>query len=136
MGKETVNGRRRWSDRSGNRVMAHLKTFAKWVHKLKPFPLGNPMDGKGPIATSRRRLVESPAPGIVDRQPVKPLGGVSRAPDHEPMGQGLRRSAGRSDGRLLKGAAGRYLRCHLANTPSANSVQPLLYGRCTRRTTQ
>ncbi len=25
------------------RIMAHLKTFAKWVHKLRPFPLGNPM---------------------------------------------------------------------------------------------
>jgi len=23
--------------------MAHLKTFAKWIHKLKPFPLDNPM---------------------------------------------------------------------------------------------
>src|SRR3954464_9420807 len=34
-------------------------------------PLGNPLDGKGPIVTDKRRLVESPAPGIVDRQPVK-----------------------------------------------------------------
>src|SRR3954464_15757607 len=34
-------------------------------------PLGNPLDGKGPILTNQRRLVESPAPGIVDRQPVK-----------------------------------------------------------------
>src|SRR3954464_12431655 len=34
-------------------------------------PLGNPVDGKGPIVTDKRRLVESPAPGIVDRQPVK-----------------------------------------------------------------
>jgi integrase len=23
--------------------MAHLKTFAKWIHKISPFPLGNPM---------------------------------------------------------------------------------------------
>jgi integrase len=23
--------------------MAHLKTFAKWIHKLGPFPLDNPM---------------------------------------------------------------------------------------------
>src|SRR5213078_614508 len=34
-------------------------------------PLGNPIDGKGPIPTSRRRPIESVAPGIVDRQPVK-----------------------------------------------------------------
>lgn len=24
-------------------MMAHLKTFAKWIHKLRPFTLGNPM---------------------------------------------------------------------------------------------
>src|SRR5438874_8441835 len=27
-------------------------------------PLGNPVDGKGPIATTKRRLVESTAPGV------------------------------------------------------------------------
>jgi integrase len=35
-------GRRRNSDRTINRKLAHLKTFAKWVHKLFPFPLGEP----------------------------------------------------------------------------------------------
>jgi len=35
---------RRWSDRTINRIIAHLKTFAKWVHKHRPFPLGNPME--------------------------------------------------------------------------------------------
>jgi hypothetical protein len=24
-------------------MIAHLKTFAKWIHKLRPSPLGNPM---------------------------------------------------------------------------------------------
>src|SRR3954447_21104878 len=33
-------------------------------------PLGEPMDNQGPIATSLSRLVESPAPGIAERQPV------------------------------------------------------------------
>jgi integrase len=42
--KEKVDGQRRWNDRTVNRVMAHLKTFAKWIHKLRPFPLGNPME--------------------------------------------------------------------------------------------
>jgi integrase len=37
-------GQRRWNDRTVHRVMAHLKTFAKWVHRLRPFPLGNPME--------------------------------------------------------------------------------------------
>lgn len=44
MRKEPAGGRRRWSDRTVNRVMAHLKTFAKWIHKLRAFPLGNPME--------------------------------------------------------------------------------------------
>ena len=34
---------RRFSDRTINRVIAHLKTFSKWIHKLKPFALGDPM---------------------------------------------------------------------------------------------
>lgn len=38
-----VGGGRVWSDKTIIRMMAHLKTFAKWVHKLRPFPLGNPM---------------------------------------------------------------------------------------------
>ena len=36
-------GRRAWSDKTIIRIMAHLKTFATWVHKLRPFPLGHPM---------------------------------------------------------------------------------------------
>jgi integrase len=42
--KKTVEGERRWSDRTVNRIMAHLKTLSKWIHKLKPFPLGDPME--------------------------------------------------------------------------------------------
>ena len=34
-------------------------------------PLGNPLDGGGPIVTTERRLVESNAPGVAERQPVK-----------------------------------------------------------------
>ena len=37
------DGQRYWSDRTANRILAHIKTFAKWVHQLAPFPLGNPM---------------------------------------------------------------------------------------------
>ena len=38
------HGGRRWRDRTINRVLAHLKTFGKWVHKLAPFPLGSPTE--------------------------------------------------------------------------------------------
>jgi hypothetical protein len=43
--QQTINahGRRVWSDKTMIRIMAHLKTFATWVHKLRPCPLGHPM---------------------------------------------------------------------------------------------
>ena len=55
-------------------------------------PLGNPVDGKGPIHTAHRRLVESPAPGILDRQPVKvPLQtGLKAIDSMTPVGRGQR----------------------------------------------
>jgi F-type H+/Na+-transporting ATPase subunit alpha len=34
-------------------------------------PLGNPLDGKGPIQTERRNPLERIAPGVIDRQPVR-----------------------------------------------------------------
>ncbi|MFO0799558.1 MAG: F0F1 ATP synthase subunit alpha [Gemmataceae bacterium] len=55
-------------------------------------PLGNPMDGKGPILTTHRRPLESPAAGIVDRQPVKqPLQtGIKAVDAMTPVGRGQR----------------------------------------------
>ena len=38
------DGSRKWSDRTINRMTAHLKTFAKWIHQHRPFPLGQPME--------------------------------------------------------------------------------------------
>src|SRR5207248_6444221 len=34
-------------------------------------PLGNPLDGQGPIDAQARRPLEFKAPGVVQRQPVK-----------------------------------------------------------------
>jgi F-type H+-transporting ATPase subunit alpha len=42
-------------------------------------PLGNPLDGKGPIITTERRDVETVAPGVAQRKPV-----------HEPMQTGIK----------------------------------------------
>ena len=42
-------------------------------------PLGQPLDGKGPIVTEHYRPVESPAPGVIDRKSV-----------HEPMQTGIK----------------------------------------------
>jgi F-type H+-transporting ATPase subunit alpha len=55
-------------------------------------PLGNPLDGGGPIASSERRPLEFKAPGVVQRQPVKePLQTGLKAIDSMiPIGRGQR----------------------------------------------
>jgi len=54
--------------------------------------LGQPIDGKGPIATSQEAPIEKIAPGVVDRQPVKePLQTGLKAIDAMiPIGRGQR----------------------------------------------
>src|SRR5579859_5584355 len=54
--------------------------------------LGRPIDGKGPIVTSRRNPIERLAPGVVDRQPVKqPLQtGIKAIDSMVPIGRGQR----------------------------------------------
>ncbi|MEE0800811.1 MAG: F0F1 ATP synthase subunit alpha [Gemmiger sp.] len=54
--------------------------------------LGQPIDGKGPIETQEFRPIESPAPGIIDRQPVKePLQtGIKAIDSMIPIGRGQR----------------------------------------------
>ncbi|MDP6417896.1 MAG: F0F1 ATP synthase subunit alpha [Candidatus Krumholzibacteria bacterium] len=54
--------------------------------------LGQPIDGKGPIDHEKYRPLESPAPGIVDRQPVKePLQtGIKAIDSMTPIGRGQR----------------------------------------------
>jgi F-type H+-transporting ATPase subunit alpha len=55
-------------------------------------PLGNPLDGGGPIETSESRALEFKAPGVVARQPVKePLQTGLKAIDSMiPIGRGQR----------------------------------------------
>lgn len=54
--------------------------------------LGQPIDGQGPIESNRTRPVESPAPGIVERQPVDtPLQtGLKAIDSMVPIGRGQR----------------------------------------------
>ena len=54
--------------------------------------LGQPIDGKGPIEAAEYRAIESPAPGILDRQPVKqPLQtGIKAIDSMIPSGRGQR----------------------------------------------
>lgn len=55
-------------------------------------PLGEPLDGKGPIETDTYRPIEIKAPGVVDRQPVKePLQtGIKTVDALTPIGRGQR----------------------------------------------
>jgi F-type H+-transporting ATPase subunit alpha len=55
-------------------------------------PLGNPLDGGGPITTSERRSLELKAPGVIARQPVKePLQtGIKAVDSMIPIGRGQR----------------------------------------------
>jgi integrase len=64
--------------------MAHLKTFARWVHKLQPFPLGNPMDKikLQPLGTGlevERALTASERRKVLDAADLLPqVGGRSK----------------------------------------------------------
>jgi F-type H+/Na+-transporting ATPase subunit alpha len=55
-------------------------------------PLGQPVDGKGPIATKQRNSLEKIAPGVLDRQPVRePLQtGIKAIDSMIPIGRGQR----------------------------------------------
>ena len=55
-------------------------------------PLGNPLDGQGPINASETRLVEILAPGVAQRQPVKePMQtGIKAIDAMTPIGRGQR----------------------------------------------
>ncbi|MDQ0339418.1 F-type H+-transporting ATPase subunit alpha [Caldalkalibacillus uzonensis] len=55
-------------------------------------PLGQPLDGRGPIETSEYRPVESPAPGVMDRKSVhEPLQtGIKAIDSMIPIGRGQR----------------------------------------------
>lgn len=55
-------------------------------------PLGDPLDGKGPVVTKERRNVETRAPGVVERQPVKEslATGIKSVDSMIPIGRGQR----------------------------------------------
>ena len=55
-------------------------------------PLGNPLDGKGPVNSTETRVVEARAPGVAERQPVgEPLQtGIKAIDSMTPIGRGQR----------------------------------------------
>ena len=97
-----ADGTRHWSDRSINRMLAHLKTFAKWVHGHRPFMLGNPTEKVKQIPTGSLLLVECAITDterrrILDAADMLPkVGGLSRdryrhkSPNSRPVRKGYR----------------------------------------------
>ncbi|MCK4857742.1 MAG: F0F1 ATP synthase subunit alpha [candidate division Zixibacteria bacterium] len=55
-------------------------------------PLGEPLDGKGPIVSDKRRNVETRAPNVIQRQPVKEplMTGLKAIDSMIPIGRGQR----------------------------------------------
>src|SRR6266850_1329364 len=55
-------------------------------------PLGEPLDGKGPVVSKQRNALERIAPGVLDRQPVRePLQtGIKAIDSMIPIGRGQR----------------------------------------------
>ena len=67
-------------------------SVGEWMIGRVVNALGQPIDGKGPIEAAEYRAIESPAPGILDRQPVKqPLQtGIKAIDSMIPIGRGQR----------------------------------------------
>ncbi len=55
-------------------------------------PIGEPLDGKGPVVTDKHRLLEGIAPNVVQRQPVKEpmMTGLKAIDSMIPIGRGQR----------------------------------------------
>ena len=97
------DGQRRFSDRTVSRIVAHLKTFAKWMHKLAPFPLGNPTEKLKTVLPGtgleiERAITPAERRKILDAADYLPvIGGRSRnrrikteLPDERPRRKGYR----------------------------------------------
>jgi integrase len=96
-------GGRKYSDRTINRMVAHLKTFSKWIHKLKPFFLGDPMEKlkTAPLGTGleiERAITPAERRKILDAADYLPIVGgrsknrriKSEFPDQRPQRKGYR----------------------------------------------
>ena len=72
--RATLNedGSRRWSDPTINRILAHLKTFASWVHRQQPFPLGSPLANLAALSTPTVLALERALTLAEQRQLLEP----------------------------------------------------------------
>jgi len=91
------DGKRQVADRTINRIIAHLKTFASFVHQHAPLPLGHPTEKLPALPTTtllidQRALTQGERRRLLDAADLLPLvGGRSkdrrrhRAGDKRPM---------------------------------------------------
>jgi site-specific recombinase XerD len=97
------SGGRYYSDRTIDRIIAHLKTFAKWIHKVAPFPMGYPMEKlktttRGAGLETERAITPAERRKLLDAADYLPvLGGRSKdrrhkakLPDERPRRKGYR----------------------------------------------
>lgn len=79
-----VGGGRQWNDRTINRILAHIKTFSKWVERVRPFALGDPMEKVRTVAAAsllsiERALTSNERRRILDAADLLPkIGGRSK----------------------------------------------------------
>src|ERR1035437_1013453 len=57
-GEITEDGSTRFSDRTINRILPPIKTFASWMNEQRPFPLGYPLKNVKTIATESLLSIE------------------------------------------------------------------------------
>ena len=73
----TSSGQRRYSDRTLNRFFATLRPWARWIHKLAPFPLGDPMSEIKNLSTTpldiERALTKRQRRALLDAADVLPV---------------------------------------------------------------
>lgn len=51
-------GSRQWNDRTINRILAHIKTFSKWVNRVRPYAFGDPMEKIRAVAAASLLSIE------------------------------------------------------------------------------
>ena len=86
------DGKRQVADRTINRMMAHLKTFASFVHQHAPLPLGHPTEKLPALPTTtllidQRALSQAERRKLLDAADLLPLVG-GRSKDRRRHGAG------------------------------------------------
>ena len=89
--RHETDGKRRWGDKYINRIMSTIKTFAKWVHKYRPFRILDSADHlivSGGVSKDRKRFKSGTRPKRKNYRPFR-----NRAIIYTLIETGMRRNA-------------------------------------------